>query len=167
MQRCVSILIFLVQQDARLGKQILHNLLAATVGSPMERRAALGILGIEVKLLLMEMQDGIDFVALGSDVQQSHAEVAANVEIGLILLKRLEDGDISLEGRIVCSSISFIIFGVEQLASVALDFRQGVAFVLEISAIVFDVEVDMFVLVQECAVMDDRILLAVANGHQV
>lgn len=100
-------------------------------------------------------------------MKQGHAQIAGRSEVSLVLLKTLQYCHISLEGCIMCSSIPFIIFGVEKQPSLAPDFRQRVALILKISAIVFDVELDLFMLVEECTVMYDSIFLTVADEHEV
>jgi hypothetical protein len=119
------------------------------------------------KLSFFEMQDGINFGLLDSLDQQDHAEVATNADVDLIPMETLQKGHISLEGCILCGSISFIILGVEQFASMALDFRQDIALIFEISAILFDVELNVFVLIKEGTVTDGPYLFAIAYVHEV
>ena len=69
------------------------------------------------------MEDGIDLVALSGDMNQTHAKVTGDVEIGFILLQALQNSDIALEGCIMCCCISLNIFAIQQFSSMVLHFR--------------------------------------------
>lgn len=133
----------------------------------MKRCTAFDVLRVYVKLFFMEVQNSINFISLGCEMEHRHAQVASDVEIGFILEQAFENCDITLECRIVCSSIPLDILGIEKQTCVASDFRQGKALIFEGFSIIFDVEFDVFVLIEEGAVMNRCVFLIIADDHEI
>ena len=166
-QRRMPVQILLIDPYLFLGQQILDDLFAATVASPMQRRAPLEIHRVYIELSLVQVENGVDLIALGGKVQQVHAQITRNGQIRLVLQQRLEHGDVALEGRVVGSSQSLGILLIEQQLGPTLDLIESIPLILQVPSIVLDIELNMAVLVEIGTVMDRRVFLAVADEQEV
>lgn len=65
------------------------------------------------------------------------------------------------------SSISFDIFGIEQKSSACAYLREREPLIFHIFSIILEVELNVSVLIEEGAVVNGSIFLAVADEHEV
>ena len=100
-------------------------------------------------------------------MQQVHAQITNNRQIGLVLLKRLQDGDVALEGRIMRSSQSLRIFLIQQQFGPTLDLIKSIPLILKIPSVVPNIELNMAMLVEIGTMMNRRVFLIIADEQEV